>query len=106
MGLFTYLNIPDSLLPEKYKGSNKWQTYDIVEPIMGTITISDDGSMKYSFDTTFIGGTGKNIFTEELECHTLVAKINTDNGEDVNGNKWELIRAKAEFKDGKLIRVF
>lgn len=105
MGLFTYLVIPDKFLPEKYKGKNNWQTYGIVSPIMGTITVDEKGNMKYEFDTTFIGGSGENKFSENLKYGDFDVKICSSNDENPNSSKWKLISAKAKIRKGKLISI-
>jgi hypothetical protein len=105
MGLFTYVNIPDKFLPQKYQGKNEWQTKDIVEPIMGTISVQEDGSLIYKFDTTFIGGSGDIAYEEKLIYHNIVAEICVGNSPDPNSRLWRLITAHAKIENGKLINV-
>jgi hypothetical protein len=47
MGLFTYVNFDESLLPEKYKDIKEWQTKDVVEPGMMRLKINKRGALRY-----------------------------------------------------------
>lgn len=47
MGLFTYVNIPKDLLPERYKDYEGWQTKDVVDPEMETLEITSEGELYY-----------------------------------------------------------
>ena len=47
MGLFTYVNFDELLIPEEYRDIKDWQTKDVVEPSLMRLKVTKLGSLLY-----------------------------------------------------------
>jgi len=106
MGLFTYVIIPDVLLPKKYQGFNEWQTYQIVKREMGKIEVLNDGTMVYNKNEFYSGNNEIFKLTNNNSNGNEIVNIVASNGMDVNSKKHKFIFAKMKIENSKVIEVF
>ena len=114
MGLFTWVEFEDGILPEKYADLDGWQTKGVVEPMMHTLIVKQDKRLyhhyyswkanenfdpnkSFIFEDNPIFKNDKE-FLDDLEYHGIMEFHNSKN------NIW--IEGRAKFTDGYLVDLW
>lgn len=111
MGLYTYVEPANEVLPLEYRNMDGWQTKSVIEPRLTTLEIATDGQLfhiwyekEWQDEPGAIFG-GYYIPTVEhrdvLDYHGDMV-FYTGNHSDPNAPDWDLIELRARFTDGKL----
>jgi hypothetical protein len=108
MGLFTWVKIPDGLLPDEAKGLEGWQTKDVVDPWDETLEITTDGELYYVWhdwewvedEASFFGG-----WLRPVDDHRDRLGFHGDM-EIYTGRGDELIEVMVRFTHGKFERAW
>ena len=96
MGTYSYVEVHESVLPEEFKGFIGWQTKDVIEPMLSTLIIDEDGNLCHRMS---IFG---NVMFEVLNWTGEMIFYTINEGHDLNA---PLLYLVAEFVDGKLISI-
>jgi len=97
MGMFSWVEVHESLLPEKYRKIKDWQTKDVVEPIGATLVINGCGKLLYRWYGVLLDSNEKLLdvldYTGRMYLYAFATPFSS------------LITLVAEFVDGKLISI-
>jgi len=112
MGLFTYVKVDENLLPEKYRKYNNWQTKDVVEPLMDTLIIDENGNLYLEwFDIVANENyNGRDMIYEppfkQGKRHTMKVDFHgIMNFGDFDNMTRQSVDLYAKFTDGKLVAI-
>ena len=109
MGMFSYVVVSDSFLPVEVRGMTGWQTKDVIEPLMETLIITDDGDLfrerwgvrTYDDPSALFGFRTERTkqSLEKLDYHGDMVFYTSNDDPNVDPR---LIECLARFDDGKL----
>lgn len=114
MGLFSYVQIPEEMLPVEARGLVNWQTKDVIAPQMTTLVVTTDGELfeewwehEYVEDPEAIFGfryKASDKHLDKLYFHGDMI-FYAGNTKDPNLSDWQLIECRARFDEGKLRQI-
>ena len=100
MGVYSNVEVHPSLLPEKHRHLEYWQTKDVIDPMMSTLVITENGKLLHRLPwiyTKFIEIPDEELaYTGSMVFYTLPESYRAP---------LELICLTAKFVDGKLISI-
>ena len=102
MGVYSDVEVHPSLLPEEHRHLKYWQTKDVIDPMMSTLVITEDGQLIHKFTgiiKKFLGGKESEeelLYTGAMVFYTVLPPF-------MPGSK--LLILTAEFVDGKLVSI-
>ena len=96
MGMYTDVEPHPDYLPDEYKHLIGWQTGDVVEPVMGTLVINENGKLLYRLGFQFSGEEHRTFYTGTMVFYTWRKHNSTSSG---------LVYLSAKFFNGYLINI-